>query len=700
MGKINLDHFLVTNATPGQATGGKTGLRSVRYFVFEKPQSEASFFGFIIFPTNFTGIGLLDKLISDLKKKFEAEPAFDEIIFEGLISFFNEKINLATQGHTNKKDLEKFDICLGALLGQKLLFAPLGNISAILFLPEAGRSRYYNLIKDAAGVHEVEETLKLKEIIAGNLTKNNTLIIANQELLDHLAFRDIEPLITVNEAHTSAVNLQKYLMEAKINGTFTGFIIETLESSVAARLKQTPAPFAALFKKPEEKKPRATHAERAIKKTNLTLEVMLSSAKTVWPKFIGLIKRSGKFILILFFALTNLDGRARAHWDEIIAVVIQNKNRLTAAVRAWPLPKKIFITAAAALVIILSIGVTRVSLRNNALSDEQRFNEKITIVENERTEAESAFLFGDKDRARTTLEKASADLKNIKPVGLDQSKALEKLHTQINERLLALWKIKNIGPPPLATDLKKITAVPLLIGATAIDDQTVVAWNAKTIFLIQAGTLSESWSTDQELENEYSYENGTLSIKTKSAGLLLQVSIPDKKINTAQIDGWKGKLTALTIKNGKLYALSNENLFITKHAPSLTGFAKGSGWLREAVEVKNSVTLAIDGNLYLSDGRGEIKKLYNGRLTDFHEDKISPSLSAVTKLWTSEDSHYLYLLDQPSKRVIIFDKKGSLVLQLQFNSLSALKDFYPINNKILMVFDGEKMYKIALDQYL
>ena len=76
MGKINLDHFLITNAA---ANHGKNGLRSVRYFIFEKtskpsapPASSslggASFFGFIIFPTNFAGIGLLDKLIDELKK--------------------------------------------------------------------------------------------------------------------------------------------------------------------------------------------------------------------------------------------------------------------------------------------------------------------------------------------------------------------------------------------------------------------------------------------------------------------------------------------------------------------------------------------------------------------------------------------------------------------------------------------------------
>ncbi len=715
MVKINLEHFLVTNVAggPNTANGASAdaipfgGLKNVRHFIYEKPATEAIFFGFIIFPTAFTAIGLLEKLLEELKQAFDAEPAFDEIAFEKLVGFFNNKLGSYTSAHKNQKDLARFDICLGAAIGAKLIFAPLGNVSAVLFVPEAGHSRYYNLIKDARGAKVADELLKLKEIIAGNLTKNNSIVIANSELLDTYSFGDLEKLAANVRARAAATNIQSALRRQKTTGTFTGFILETLEAPPAASLGSASSLERLFSKRKETEKIMRAASPINIKRTgekakNISVRMAGGVKKILYKLWLGL-KPLLYLILLFLIALTNWNNRGQANWEAIAEFIKLRKNAFAAYLRGMTLFKKIIISLVIILIGAFSVSMVMTIFKNKSLAAEQRFSAAMEKISNLRTDAEAVFIqANDQAKARQLLEDALNESESITPANPAQRAALNDVHDQIQNRLFALWKLQVVVlPQPLAA-LAKILPDEKLVNAFSPDGKQIIAWSAKKISLVADNKLVESFDTDSELKGQFDFDNGIVTIKTGDSTKLAQFSPAEHNLYTASIADWQGNLINFVIQNDKLYALAHENLFITKHAKSLTGFAPGAGWLKEPIDVKDAVSLTIDGNLYTISGTGEIKKMYDGRLAPFTAEHPEPKLTATNKIWTSENTKYIFTANLADARLVIFDKKGDVVVQLKFNNLAALKDFY-VNDttKIpsVSLFDGANLFYLNLAPY-
>lgn len=710
MSKINLRHFLVTNvAGIDSGTEHKTGPKNIRYFNYEKPEQATAFFGLLIFPAAFTATGLLEKLLTELKSEFDSAPVFDEIAFEKIIGFFNNKLRFYAGSHKNQKDLAQFDVCLAATFGAKLVFAPLGNISAILFVPEAGHSRYYNLIKEAKGIKEAGELLKLKEIIAGNLSKNNSLIICNEELLDVYSFADLEKLITKVDARAATTNLQTALLTGKIRGTFAGFILETIEAVVPASRNSALSMKEMIAKRQETAKIIEATAPIDIKRA-------ARRAQKAGGSFIQIIKNMGAglwqfvqplahLLLLFLIALTNWNNRGQENWEAIPKYFDQEKEKILIRLRSMSWQYKIMSILALVMVLFFGVGITRVAWQNRLAADANRFKMAMEKISNLRTDAEVAFIqANNKEQSRQLLENALSEANKIKTNNPDELAALRDAREQIQNRLFTLWKMQAIILPKSLASLDAILPNEKIANAFSADSKQIFAWSAKRIFIIQNGAVTASFNTDEELQSEFNFNNGLLTIKTKNQNRLVQLSVGEQKIYVAEIDEFKDNLVNFTITGDKLYALSNENLFITKHLKSLTGFARGTGWLRDPIDVKEAIDLTVDGSLYALFPNGQIKKMYNGRLSaNFNQEYPEPKLNDTEKIWTSENTKFLFVENTADARLILYDKNGAVVLQLKFSNLPALKNFY-VNDATripaVSLFDGANVYYLSLEPYL
>src|SRR3989344_7299494 len=716
MGKINLRHFLVTNVAKGDVTGGpasrqsgpKTGPKNIRYFSYEKPEQQTVFFGFLIFPAAFSATGLLEKLLDELKSEFDSTPIFDEIAFEKIVGFFNNKLGFYAGTHKNKKDLEQFDICLAATISGKLVFAPLGNISAILFVPEAGHSRYYNLLKEAKGIKSGEELLKLKEIIAGNLTKNNSLIICNEELLDVYSFADLEKLITNVGAQTATVNVQTALLTEKIRGTFAGFVLETVEVAELAKRNSSSSMKEMISKRTEVEKIIGATAPIDIKRAGLRAKKAGGTAaqllKNVGAGLWRLMQPLIRFVVLFLVALTNWNNRGQDNWEDIATYLLEKKESVVSRIKMMPWKYKIMSVLALILVLFFGASITRATLQNRLISNTAKFKSAMDKIANLRTDAEVAFIqANNKEQSRQLLEEALSLTDNTKTKNPAELTELKNTHEQIQNRLFSLWKLQSVALPKQLASLSEILPAEKIVNAFSNDDKQIFAWSLNKIFVIQNNTVTASFNTDEELQNQFDFDNGILTIRAKNQNRLVQLRASEQKIYVAEIEELKGNLVNFVILTDKLYALQNENLFITKHAKSLTGFARGAAWLKEPINLNETVAIAIDGNLYVTNASGEIKKMYNGRLAEFNQERPEPKITSVNKIWTSENTRLLFIANNPDARLIIYDKKGAVISQLRFNNTKSIKDFF-INDSAripaVSIFDGANVYYLDLAPYL
>jgi hypothetical protein len=149
----------------------------------------------------------------------------------------------------------------------------------------------------------------------------------------------------------------------------------------------------------------------------------------------------------------------------------------------------------------------------------------------------------------------------------------------------------------------------------------------------------------------------------------------------------------------KLYFLDVKNNQIFRHARATDAYGEGVTWIKETdLDIKESVSIAIDGSIYVLKSNGEVLELLQGRQVDFSLSEIDPKLTSSTKIWTDTNSSYLYILDREGKRLVVFDKKGGLKNQYTSQKFDDLKSFaVDEKNKKLWLLNGLKVFEVTLE---
>lgn len=96
-------------------------------------------------------------------------------------------------------------------------------------------------------------------------------------------------------------------------------------------------------------------------------------------------------------------------------------------------------------------------------------------------------------------------------------------------------------------------------------------------------------------------------------------------------------------------------------------------WLEKTP--KDTVSIAADGLLWLLNSGGSIKSYYGGQFQNEISLKIFPYLKSISKILAPSALSSLYLLEPGQKRIIILDKDGEIVKQLQNDQWTNLLDF-------------------------
>ncbi|MCX6798385.1 MAG: hypothetical protein NTX66_04225, partial [Candidatus Falkowbacteria bacterium] len=154
---------------------------------------------------------------------------------------------------------------------------------------------------------------------------------------------------------------------------------------------------------------------------------------------------------------------------------------------------------------------------------------------------------------------------------------------------------------------------------------------------------------------------------------------------------------------GGLYVLSSEANQIYRFGLKGDTFSSPTSWLKEAVDLKNTNSLTIDGTIYVLKADGNILKLYRNKKQDLSVSIVVPAFTSANRLITS--AKYFYVFELSSKRLAIFNKvaspnlkAGQFLAQFDLTAFEALKDI-EINEgtKEAYVLNDTSVYKIKLN---
>ncbi len=121
-------------------------------------------------------------------------------------------------------------------------------------------------------------------------------------------------------------------------------------------------------------------------------------------------------------------------------------------------------------------------------------------------------------------------------------------------------------------------------------------------------------------------------------------------------------------------------------------------WLsKDTKKPTNVVSFAVDGSIWILDKDGGLEKYYSGDYQENLNIKVFPELTKPSKISTSPDFPYLYILEPEKNRILIFTKSGEIIKQFQSDKFDNLKDFsISEDGNTVWLLNGLIIYKISL----
>jgi len=122
----------------------------------------------------------------------------------------------------------------------------------------------------------------------------------------------------------------------------------------------------------------------------------------------------------------------------------------------------------------------------------------------------------------------------------------------------------------------------------------------------------------------------------------------------------------------------------------------GAIWL-SSKEFKNSQSIAIDGNVFVSQENGVINEYSKGKKLQELKFDIFPSLTTAGKLFTRAGMKNLYILNSSNNRIISYNKKDGFIKQFVIPDLANLNDLWvEPAEKTIYLLNGLEVYKIEI----
>ena len=375
-----------------------------------------------------------------------------------------------------------------------------------------------------------------------------------------------------------------------------------------------------------------------------------------------------------------------------------------------PRTSQIFFIAALILLVLFFGGISALSCKRKETQKLAQYEDLLSQARDKEKAASDALIYKDEKKAKTLLVEAKSLVDEI----LKEEKRASKKQRQEAEDLLS----KIQGQLDKTEHIVKITDPQVLANFEEVEP----AWDLQKLVGIKDKVYSFDSSTNTILRlDEENKQLVTLPVSSQDIGhLLLVSSIKDKnKIvfytdtpAIAELDIEENKLEKIEIEFShedqnirdlttyldKVYLLDIAHNQIYKHSRTISGYSRGATWLNKEINLENAQSLAIDGDIWILTSDGTVLKFLTGDLQEFNLETLTKPSDNPTRIITSLDLEYLYIVDPKNKRVVVFDKKGKTKNQYLSDSFDDLKDVYinEAENKMYLL-NGKKIYGIELE---
>lgn len=611
----------------------------------------------------------IGELIFDtLRKRFFSDPDEDPYVrFEKSLKEVNRELKNLRLGKPSHF-IGNLHVIIAAIVGNDLLLTQCGEAESYLI-----RRKFCSVISD--DLYDPESKDFFTNIANGTLEPEDFVLLSSTRLLRYISKNDFSR-IGSSKSLVGALGELRDFLSAEVLGKmgfigiragFPSELSDKEKTKVVSHLQKEERTFVSGSK---EKQPINAVLVDAVKKLS-------ESVKNLSQRFASNSRggeRSGRVVRGGqgggFFSFSSWSR------DKILGAII-------------------------VIVLVLTGGV--LWLRSRA-DEQQKIDHYVAILNQVKEEIGSAETTGqyNKDQASQMLNDAEQQALTVLNSGYARSDARKYLDAIQSSR----DKLDGVVHPltrvlaDLSTKRPNVSALGLMALKGSL---YVFEYNA--LYPILADKIQDPLTIDENetvIAGAVFDDQNSLLFYTKSGKVL---EYKDNRMAFVQsAEGSFHKGVAVQAYNNKFYILDPDSNQIWKYTKLRDKFDSAQQYNVDG-DLKNGVSLAIDGNVYVLNKDGSITKLFSGNKQNLalKRQPVKP-LSAPTKIFTELDLPQVYILEPSAHRVMVYykdDKTQGLTYQAQyvFDDLNDLRDLYfdKDNNK-LYIMDASKVYEVDLNQ--
>ncbi len=316
---------------------------------------------------------------------------------------------------------------------------------------------------------------------------------------------------------------------------------------------------------------------------------------------------------------------------------------------------------------------------------------------------DSDLIYGNETKAKTEMKQAEQLLATITAGTSDRKKTLTSLITKLSDSRNKMKKIVQIDTAIELATLPPDTAPESLSGLVRIDDLIYITDNAKhTVLKINIVThdikripLPKIFgSTIKALDTK----EGILFINQNSTPYVLHHRT-DQFSSVSWTHTHSSSTTIDSISYaGKIYSIDGSANHIWRSVYTGNEYGPETNYVKAiSTDISTAVGIAIDSNVYVLKSDGTLIQFTAGAQTGFALTSIDPPLTSASRIWTDTDSSLIAILDSVYKRILLFDKNGNLLMQIQSQQFQNPSDMtIDEAKKRLIVQDSNKIWLLQL----
>ena len=626
---------------------------------------------------------IIDEELNDLATSADASSNWQHT-FEQLLASINESIEHQAKTKNWKLVPEKFSGLIGLAVDDQMYMSGAGDMVGI-FLHQKDKTRYqiFNLFRGIQTEQSKADWEKIFSVVLdGDLHPGDIFLSANKELTNEVSKEELMSILSTLPPSGAVVKLRQYF---PLKTNFGAVILKAADSKKRAGMEQTESKASVEnLQKVSEKTQRVLADQRPdISKASVAFRMLLDLGKILIAAVVvaaGLLWTLLRWLGKTGYALIRTDRAetlklTKSHTDKYLDGAMGRINRL-------PKSSRYILLAILALVVVFAVSVLFISRSKAIERQNELFTTSVQAIEEKRDSAMASVIYQDENQARTLLFDALALIDTAAVNNEEQQAELDALRSEINVALDDLRHVNTVEEPAVLADLRSVEAEAnasnLAITTNGLflfaDNNLVYQLDSENKTLNLVDVSSDAVGT--AVASGWDDTNNLIFFLDNRPGLSL--FDPDQNILTDMSADLVGSMPDLEVYARRIYAVSPETEQILRYDRVGYDFGSGTPWIEShKTSLTDAVSITIDGDVYLLKANGSFVKFDSGNEVTWNIDVIDPALASENaRIWSTDTSDFMYVLDPDQKRVLVIRKEtGALLVQYYSENFSGLKDF-------------------------